>query len=107
VVNHTAAQVSFVTLFKLMPVPKILELFGNMLLERRVIVAAKTLGILSSCVNALSALLYPFSWQHVFIPVLPQSLLDYCAAPMPFMLGILADSIPAVKKQPLEEVPHA
>ncbi|ELR24458.1 DENN (AEX3) domain containing protein [Acanthamoeba castellanii str. Neff] len=96
--------VSFVTLFKLMPVPKILELFGNMLLERRVIVAAKTLGILSSCVNALSALLYPFSWQHVFIPVLPQSLLDYCAAPMPFMLGILADSIPAVKKQPLEEV---
>jgi len=97
-------HVSFCTLFKLMPIPNILELFSNMVLERRAIVAAKTLSVLSSCVNALSALLYPFSWQHVFIPVLPQSLLDYCSAPMPFLLGILADSIPAVKKQPLEEV---
>ncbi len=101
-VSHT--QVSFVTLFKMVPVPKILEIFGSLLLERRLIVSAKNLGILSACVNALSSLLYPFSWQHVFIPVLPQSLLDYCCAPMPFFVGVLADSVPAIKKLPLEEV---
>jgi hypothetical protein len=96
--------VSFSTLFTVLTLPKILELFSNLLLERRCILAAKNLGTLSSCVNAVSALLYPFSWQHVFIPVLPQSLLDYCSAPMPFLLGVLADTIPAIKKLPLEEV---
>ncbi len=99
-----STQVSFATLFKMVPVSKILEIFGNLLLERRLIVSAKNLGILSSCVNALSSLLYPFSWQHVFIPVLPQSLLDYCCAPMPFFVGVLTDSVPAIKKLPLEEV---
>ena len=27
------------------------------------------------------------SWQHIFIPVLPASLLDYLSAPMPFVIG--------------------
>ena len=60
--------------------------------------------MLSSCINALNALLYPFSWQHVFIPVLPLSLIDYCSAPMPFLLGILSSSLPNLKHLPLEEV---
>lgn len=33
---------------------------------------------LTSCVHALSAVLYPMCWQHIFIPVLPPHLLDYC-----------------------------
>lgn len=32
---------------------------------------------LTSCVHALSAVLYPMYWQHIFIPVLPPHLLDY------------------------------
>ena len=32
--------------------------------------------------------LYPFKWQHVFIPILPDSLIDILDAPLPFIIGI-------------------
>lgn len=40
----------------------------------------------------------------MYIPVLPESLLDYCAAPMPFILGITSNNLDEVKSKPLEEV---
>ena len=27
-------------------------------------------------------------WQHIFIPVLPQHLMEYLTAPMPFLIGV-------------------
>ena len=33
---------------------------------------------LTACVHGSAAMLYPMHWQHVYIPVLPQHLLDYC-----------------------------
>ena len=102
-----------------MSVNTIVSLVEYLLLERRVIISATKPGVLTSTVNALHALLNPFIWhvsspwrdtlnlnqrQHVFIPILPKSMLDYCSAPMPFFIGILASSQPTVQKLPLEEV---
>lgn len=36
----------------------------------------------------LRELLYPLQWSHVFIPVLPRSLLDTLMCPTPFLVGI-------------------
>merc|ERR1719230_2315732 len=33
-------------------------------------------------------LLFPMHWQHIFIPVLPESLVDYISAPMPYLIGV-------------------
>lgn len=33
-------------------------------------------------------MLYPLSWSHVYIPVLPEALLGVLAAPMPFLIGV-------------------
>lgn len=33
---------------------------------------------LTACVHGSAAMMYPMHWQHVYIPVLPQHLLDYC-----------------------------
>lgn len=49
-------------------------------------------------------MLNPFCWQHVFIPVLPSSLLDYCCAPMPFFTGVTSSCMEQVKMLPMEEV---
>ena len=38
------------------------------------------------------ALLYPFDWPHVFVPVLPTSMCDVLAMPMPFVIGILSST---------------
>lgn len=33
---------------------------------------------LTACLHGSAALLYPMFWQHIYIPVLPPHLLDYC-----------------------------
>jgi DENN domain-containing protein 2 len=50
----------------------------------------------------MMALLYPFTWQHIFVPVLPPSLLNFCCAPMPFVVGILRSSLPEVLEMPMD-----
>uniref|UniRef100_A0A672GGX9 UDENN domain-containing protein n=1 Tax=Salarias fasciatus TaxID=181472 RepID=A0A672GGX9_SALFA len=59
-------------------VGNLLQLYASMLFERRILIFASKLSTLTSCVHALSAVLYPMYWQHIFIPVLPPHLLDYC-----------------------------
>jgi hypothetical protein len=38
--------------------------------------------------EALCALLFPFSWQGVYMPLLPESLCDFLYSPVPFIAGI-------------------
>ena len=66
-------------------------LFGSLLLERKVVLLCNNLSKLSSCVEALQSLLYPFTWPHTFIPVLPDipGLSEILQAPLPFVIGII------------------
>ncbi len=43
---------------------------------------------LSQVLHAVTALLYPFVWQHTFISIVPTVLIDVCAAPTPYLLGV-------------------
>ncbi|XP_054635005.1 DENN domain-containing protein 1B isoform X2 [Dunckerocampus dactyliophorus] len=84
-------------------VANLLQLYASMLFERRILILAHKLSTLTSCVHALGALLYPMHWQHIFIPVLPPHLLDYCCAPMPYLIGVHS-SLSEVRSRGLEEV---
>ncbi|XP_062512817.1 DENN domain-containing protein 2D-like isoform X2 [Corticium candelabrum] len=86
-------HVKFETLFTKLGVARVLSLFAAMLMERHIIFSASKLSTLSECVHAAAALLYPFSWQHVYIPVLPNSLMDFCCAPSPYIMGVLSSSL--------------
>uniref|UniRef100_A0A3B4XFY2 DENN domain-containing protein 2A-like n=1 Tax=Seriola lalandi dorsalis TaxID=1841481 RepID=A0A3B4XFY2_SERLL len=59
---------------------------------------------LSQCCHAVVALLYPFVWQHTYIPVLPSAMLDIVCTPTPFIVGLLSSSLPQLTELPLEEV---
>ncbi|XP_061535486.1 DENN domain-containing protein 1B isoform X2 [Phycodurus eques] len=84
-------------------VKNLLQLYASMLFERRILIFACKLSTLTSCVHALGALLYPMHWQHIFIPVLPPHLLDYCCAPMPYLIGVHS-SLAEVRSRGMEEV---
>lgn len=73
---------------------KYLLLFAALLCERRVIMVAQNLRKLSLCIHAAVASLYPFTWQHIFIPTLPTKLLSYACAPYPFLIGLHASHLP-------------
>ena len=38
--------------------------------------------------NCLAALLFPFSWPHVFVPILPASQRGFLDAPVPYIMGL-------------------
>lgn len=97
-------QIDFDYLFKNLSIPHVLQIFGSLLLERRIVMFSSYLSKLSKCSQAIAALLYPFAWQHVYVPVLPQKLLDMCCSPTPYIMGMLSLSIPELEDMPLEEV---
>ncbi|KAI3368603.1 hypothetical protein L3Q82_025611 [Scortum barcoo] len=74
--------------FVAVDVNNMLQLYASMLHERRIIITSSKLSTLTACVHGAAALLFPMYWQHIFIPVLPPHLLDYCCAPMPYFVGV-------------------
>ena len=41
--------------------------------------------LVAECMNAL---IFPFQWQHVYVPILPASLTHFLDAPVPFIMGL-------------------
>ncbi|XP_078417857.1 DENN domain-containing protein 1B isoform X3 [Cetorhinus maximus] len=90
--------------FVAVDVNNMLQLYASMLHERRVIITSSKLSTLTACVHASAAVLYPMYWQHIYIPVLPPHLLDYCCAPMPYLVGVHLSLMDKVKNKALEDV---
>ncbi|XP_026189379.1 DENN domain-containing protein 2C isoform X3 [Mastacembelus armatus] len=103
-VDSRLEHVDFNSLLQCLSVGKLLQVFASLLLERRVIFIADKLSVLSRCGHAALALLYPFTWQHTFVPVLPSSMLDISCSPTPFLIGVLAPCLPQLLELPIEEV---
>ncbi|XP_010966669.1 DENN domain-containing protein 2C [Camelus dromedarius] len=97
-------HVDFDCLFKCLSVCHLIRVCASLLLERRVIFVANSLSTLSKCGHAVVATLYPFTWQHTYIPVLPASMIDIVCSPTPFLIGILSCSLPQLWDLPIEEV---
>ncbi|XP_004699213.2 DENN domain-containing protein 2C [Echinops telfairi] len=97
-------HVDFECLFKCLSVCHLIRVCASLLLERRVIFVANSLSTLSKCGHAVVATLYPFTWQHTYIPVLPVSMIDIVCSPTPFLIGILSCSLPQLHDLPIEEV---
>ncbi|XP_072228520.1 DENN domain-containing protein 1A isoform X3 [Leuresthes tenuis] len=90
--------------FVAVDVNNMLHLYASMLYERRILICCSKLSTLTACVHGSAAMLYPMHWQHVYIPVLPQHLLDYCCAPMPYLIGVHSSLMERVRGMALDDV---
>ncbi|XP_026200787.1 DENN domain-containing protein 1B isoform X3 [Anabas testudineus] len=90
--------------FVAVDVNNMLQLYASMLHERRIIITSSKLSTLTACVHGAAAMLFPMHWQHIFIPVLPPHLLDYCCAPMPYFVGVHLSLLERVRSRSLEDV---
>ncbi len=79
---------SVAVLFRQLGVRNVLTLFCACATELKVLIYSRSLARLSSASRALAALLFPLRYSHVFIPVLPSSLLEVLATPTPFVIGV-------------------
>ncbi|XP_076250836.1 uncharacterized protein LOC143190441 isoform X3 [Rhynchophorus ferrugineus] len=89
---HTDTRYEVADLKKLHNLPEniILKIFSSLLLERKVILISESISELSSCVDSLQSILYPFTWYHTFIPIVPESLWDIVESPTPVICGVLS-----------------
>ncbi|KAG7499581.1 hypothetical protein JOB18_042212 [Solea senegalensis] len=90
--------------FVAVDVNNMLHLYASMLHERRILICCSKLSTLTACVHGSAAMLHPMHWQHVYIPVLPQHLLDYCCAPMPYLIGVHSSLMEKVRGMALDDV---
>ncbi|XP_035703289.1 uncharacterized protein DDB_G0283357 [Folsomia candida] len=91
-VDHRLDEIDLVTLLTTVDSGIVIKIFGSLLLERKVVVISRALSTLSLCVEALESMVYPFSWQHTFVPILPLNMTDVLDAPAPFLIGVLRSS---------------
>ncbi|KAF8073214.1 DENND2B [Scenedesmus sp. PABB004] len=91
------AGVSLARLLWHVPVPALLSLIAGLLLERRVLIVGQSRDVVSGAVAAAAALIYPFRWHHIHLPLLPVGLRDYLTAPMPFLIGLPAALLPGLR----------
>uniref|UniRef100_A0ACB8F6V8 DENN domain-containing protein 2D n=1 Tax=Sphaerodactylus townsendi TaxID=933632 RepID=A0ACB8F6V8_9SAUR len=97
-------HVEFQVLLQCLSPEKILQIFASAALERRIVFLAEDLSSLSKGIHATAALLYPFTWCHTYIPVVPEQLLSTVCCPTPFMVGVQKRYLDEILDQPMEEV---
>ena len=90
-------------LFKCLGVPGVMAIFKAMMVEGHCVFVSSDFHKLGVCAQAAASLLYPFAWQHIFVPILPRSWIDYVTAPMPFICGVHDSMLDEVLQQPIED----
>ncbi|XP_058788687.1 DENN domain-containing protein 5B isoform X1 [Phymastichus coffea] len=76
----------------------VIQLFTCVLLENQVLIRSADFHKLMVVSECVAALLFPFSWQHVYVPILPASLDHFLDAPVPFIMGIHAHNDVGLQK---------
>ncbi|KAJ3695574.1 hypothetical protein LUZ60_000951 [Juncus effusus] len=66
----------------------VITLFTAALLEKQVAIVCSNLGILSASVLSIIPLIRPYQWQSLLMPVLPNDMLDFLDAPVPYIVGV-------------------
>ncbi|KER23461.1 hypothetical protein T265_08679 [Opisthorchis viverrini] len=81
-------EYSFLELLRLLPLDGLLKLFACVLMEHRIILHSTVYYRLMLVAECITCLLLPFSWSHVYAPILPLSLVHFVDAPVPYIMGI-------------------
>jgi hypothetical protein len=56
-------------------------------MEKSLVIVCRDAGVVTALAFAVTNLLTPFSWQGVFVPLLPNNVKEFFDAPVPFILG--------------------
>ena len=65
------SQVPLDALFSLLELSNVVDLFAAVLLERKILFYSAQPAVLALVAEAILSLIFPFKWEHVYIPVLP------------------------------------
>ncbi len=79
-------------------------LLAAALTECKILVHSTNVANVAMVAEVISALLFPFTWQLPYIPVLPKDMLEFLEAPLSFFVGIPTANLKFVDKNVLSEI---
>ncbi|XP_022829510.1 DENN domain-containing protein 5A isoform X2 [Spodoptera litura] len=79
-------------MFSTLGVECVVQLFTCVLLEHQVLLRSSDYNKLMLVAECIVSLLLPFTWAHVYVPILPAPLYHFLDAPVPFVMGLHAES---------------
>lgn len=85
---------SLAPIFQLFDIKTVVHLVALILCEYRVLIHSAQFSLLCPFAEGLCALIYPFRWQHPYVPILPRVLSEYLQAPLPYILGVHTSWLP-------------
>ncbi|XP_044747784.1 myotubularin-related protein 13 isoform X1 [Coccinella septempunctata] len=83
-VTHTSVNL----LFSQLGIRNVLVLFCAIMTEHKILFHSKSYSRLTEACRALTAIMYPFRYTHVYIPLLPSPLVEVLSTPTPFIMGV-------------------
>ena len=89
----------FDILFRVLDLKLIINAWKCLLLEKKLFILCSSKSTLHHIANGLINLLFPFEWNHIFIPILPEKMKLFIESPVPSLIGISFQI-------PLEEIPN-
>lgn len=75
-------------LFRSLPIDLVIEVWSCLLVERKVLLISKSKALLTHVALALTSLIFPFKWDQVLIPILPNALKNYIETIFPYIIGV-------------------
>nr|XP_034334337.1 DENN domain-containing protein 5A isoform X4 [Crassostrea gigas] len=75
-------------LCRFLEVKDLILLFTSVLLEHQILLYSSDYQKLMTVAECINVLTFPFTWQHVYVPILPASLTHFLDAPVPFIMGL-------------------
>ncbi|CAN8232572.1 unnamed protein product [Cochlearia groenlandica] len=66
----------------------VLMIIAGALLEKQIVFICSNLGVLAASVLSIIPIIRPFRWQSLLMPVLPDDMLEFLDAPVPYIVGL-------------------
>ncbi|ORY28412.1 DENN-domain-containing protein [Rhizoclosmatium globosum] len=79
---------SLYPLFRALSVSNIVSIFEHAMTEKRILFLSSHYSMLTLACESIVLLLYPFTWQHHYVPILPAEGIKILQATMPFIIGV-------------------
>ncbi len=81
-------DVSFYPLARCLSPENVVRVMNYIVMERSVVLVSSRLDMLGAVAEGLLALIFPFEYQLIYLPILPRRLVDVLQTSCPFLVGM-------------------
>ncbi|XP_069588080.1 DENN domain-containing protein 3 [Ranitomeya imitator] len=78
---------------------QVLQIMACILTEQKIVFFSSDFALLTLIAECFMVYLHPIKWQHTFVPILSQHMLDFIMAPTSFLMGCHLDHYKEVCKE--------